>query len=119
MAKTDVTTEELSMDELAEMMSVALITAIQDGNLEVAKMALEVGINPNSVIEAENDAGDILELPVLHLAVSTYNEDMVRLLVEHGADVNIRDGDGLTALEHLPPDEAGSMIRLLESFGAK
>jgi len=36
----------------------------------------------------------------LHFAARSSNEKMIRALVEHGADINAKDIDGLTALDH-------------------
>lgn len=44
---------------------------------------------------------------------------IVRLLVTHGADVNLPDRDGITALAHARQRNYRDIIRILESAGAR
>jgi ankyrin repeat protein len=52
----------------------------------------------------------------LHQAVRMGNIQIVRLLLEHGVDVNARDQRGRTPAQHTPQQE---IIQLLSEYGAK
>ena len=54
----------------------------------------------------------------LHWAVRHNREDMVKRLMELGADVEASDKDGETPLLHACRDGRASMVRLLVGFGA-
>jgi ankyrin repeat protein len=41
--------------------------------------------------------------------------EVVRLLVDAGADVNLADGDGVTPLEHAQQRGFDEMVKILES----
>ena len=45
-------------------------------------------------------------LTPLHYAVRSGKLPLIQLLLDHGADVNARDPDGLTPLEHLAKSRA-------------
>jgi ankyrin repeat protein len=94
----------------------ALYIAITRRNVPIVRFLLEKGANPNtrysavllpfstiqlflekgaSVFDADSDN----KFNALHLAIALEEEDIVRLLVEKGADVNSRLGDYSNALE--------------------
>jgi ankyrin repeat protein len=95
----------------------ALYVAITCRNVPIVRFLLEKGANPNtgrsefelpfyamdfflekgaSVFDADDDEN---KCTALHLAVVLEEEDIVRLLVEKGADVNSKVGDYSNALE--------------------
>src|SRR5262245_12270171 len=75
-----------SHDELAA----GLISAIERRDVRILSLLLERGADPNHVLK--------YDWAPLHIAVEYELEDMVRTLVAHGADINLRDQSGSTAL---------------------
>ena len=63
------------------------------GNLEVAQVLLHKDVNVNAVKNKGNK-----ETP-LHDACMNGHVSTAQLLLEHGADRTIRNGDGLTAFQ--------------------
>lgn len=75
--------EHYSVDE-------RLLAAIRAYDVEAAKAALDQGADPN--------AGNSYEGYALTIAASLGDPEMVQLLVEHGADINIVLDEGYTPL---------------------
>ncbi len=65
-----------------------LMYAVQNGNHELAKLILDSGVNPN---------GDSDNIPLMS-AVESGHINIVELLVEYIADVNIKDKNEITPL---------------------
>lgn len=82
-----------------------LVRAIEAGSLPVVGFLLENGANPK--------AG-----PLVALAVSRSEFDILKKLIGAGADVNSKDENGFTALYHAAIDAKPEVIELLLSFGA-
>ncbi|KAI9896675.1 hypothetical protein N3K66_008847 [Trichothecium roseum] len=70
---------------------------------------LDVAVGLNSYVAAEfllKNWKDVLgktsppKRLLFHAVFSVENEDLVRLLVQHGADINAKDNNGRTALDH-------------------
>ena len=90
--------------------------------LEAVTAALDLG----SDVNAANPAGDT----AMHIAAAQGYREIVKLLASRGADVNARNGKGLTPLGALatrsggrnasasPPQPRSSMAELLRSLGA-
>ncbi|KAK0049487.1 serine/threonine-protein phosphatase 6 regulatory ankyrin repeat subunit A [Biomphalaria pfeifferi] len=75
---------------------------------EIAKILLEA--DPELVL-----CQDRYGKSSLHLAVDTGNEEIVRLLLEHGADANVRCHEGLTPLMYCcTPDTDGMRVGVLK-----
>jgi len=72
-----------------------LLKACRQGNLRLAADALTRGANPNA--KAPEDSKTPW-LTALMFAAESDNADLVRLLIEHGADVNALAPSGATAL---------------------
>jgi ankyrin repeat protein len=64
---------------------------------QMAQLLLEAGANPNVKAKIINDDLDCTNLTPLHLAAIFGRTGLIELLVEHGADVDIKTGEGLTA----------------------
>jgi ankyrin repeat protein len=77
--------------------------------VDAVKLLLASGANPNAVTPAGDSA--------LHLAAFDGKLDIVRTLAEGGADLNLKDGAGKTALQVVenqpprpPPPTAGALV---------
>jgi ankyrin repeat protein len=64
--------------------------------LKIGRLLLDRGVDPNEPMRG----GAIYHQP-LHYAVLNSDEDMVRLLLDYGADVNLVDGQLNTAIDHV------------------
>ena len=87
-----------------------LLKAIYNKNIDAVKSALDAGADANAT---KRDDG----IPVLHLAME--HSDIVKMLLDHGADPDIRDNDGCCALHnacceiyHQDCDIAGARLLL-------
>ena len=47
------------------------------------------------------------------------HQQVVALLLAHGADVNIADKDGVTPLQHAKSRGYAAMVKILEAAGAR
>jgi ankyrin repeat protein len=70
-----------------------LMEAARDGKVQAAVALIARGANVRQRARANG-----LELAPLHLATASGHEDLVRLLVERGADIDARDSEQATAL---------------------
>jgi hypothetical protein len=68
-----------------------LCNAIQRGDVQEVQRQLEMGVDPNEV-------GRVSGAAALHHAALTGQEEAIRILVAHGADLNLRTRVGLTPL---------------------
>lgn len=87
-----------------------LIMAAWSGHQETVVVLLQAGSNPNAKDESGWSA-------LTHAARKGY-VDIARLLIEHGADVNVRLSDGNTPLSWAQAKKNQKMIDLLKSAGA-
>lgn len=94
----------------------ALIPACERGHVEVVKELLKTQID----IDHVNNLGwtAILEAIVLSDGGPKHQE-IVRLLVSAGADVNLSDRQGVTPLQHARRNGFGVIADILESHGAR
>ncbi len=72
-----------------QVLNYELHRAVADSDIRRAERMLEKGADPNSCM---------CNIPILSCAVTEGNKKMVKLLLEHGADVNQKDFYGNTAL---------------------
>ena len=70
----------------------ALMIAVQAGQYAVADYLLQQGVNPDMANEYD-------ELTALMIAADNNRPDLVRLLLDHGANPCLRDDEGHTALD--------------------
>jgi ankyrin repeat protein len=94
----------------------ALIPAAHHGHVEAVKLLLATAIDRDHV----NNLGwtALLEAVILGDGGPVHTE-IVRLLVEAGADPNIADRDGMTALGHAKRRGYAEMAGILSAAGAR
>ena len=82
---------------LLSTFSTALETAIRHltNDMSIIKLLLQKGANPNGRREYNRDD----EITVLHIAIDIGSFEAVRVLVEHGADIDAKTTGGTTALQ--------------------
>jgi uncharacterized protein len=94
----------------------ALIPACERGHVEIVKELLKTDIDINHVNRLGWTA--LLEAIILSDGGPKHQE-IVRLLVAAGADVNLPDGEGVTPLQHARQKGYEGITGILESAGAK
>jgi ankyrin repeat protein len=95
---------------------VALIPAAHHGHPETVKILLGTTININHINRLGWTA--LIEAVILSDGGPVHTE-IVRLLVDAGADVNIPDREGVTPLAHARSRGYAQMVAILEKAGAK
>ncbi len=78
------------------------------GALDVMEILLEAGVDPNQAIHT----------PPIHHAVKYNNLEKVKLLIEHGADIDSLDRLGFTSLMKAASSENFEMVGQLIDLGA-
>jgi len=93
-----------------------LIPAAHHGHVEAVKLLLATAIDKDHV----NNLGwtALLEAVILGDGGAVHTE-IVRLLVDAGANVNIADRDGVTPLAHAKKSGYSGMVRILSAAGAR
>lgn len=86
----------------------ALCQAISQDNMEITEKLLEAGVSPDAGASGENGF-----TPVLIFAVMKNNEDLARMLIRHGANVNVQGAHGDTALMYAAFAGQLDMVELL------
>lgn len=94
----------------------ALIPAAHHGHTEAVRILLGTAIDKDHINQLGWTA--LLEAVILGDGGPVYTE-IVRLLVEAGANVNIADREGVTPLAHAKRSNYGAMVRMLEARGAR
>ena len=107
---------EPDLESVNRFGSTALIPACHRGHVEAVKVLLTTAISRDHVNHVGLTA--LMEAVVLGDGGSNHTE-IVRLLVAAGANVNIPDRDGVTALAHARQRGYAAMVRILEAAGAR
>jgi uncharacterized protein len=94
----------------------ALIPACERGHVEVVKELLRTEVDINHVNRLGWTA--LLEAIILSDGGPRHQE-IVRLLIQAGADMNLPDGDGISPLQHARTKGFTSIVHMLESAGAR
>ncbi|CAB0044211.1 unnamed protein product [Trichogramma brassicae] len=81
--------------------------------LLIVEKFLELGQDPDCLVAQESNSSSVVE-PPLHLALRHKHEKMIALLLRHGANPNLGNKDGLTALHVIC--RSGSDDDFLETF---
>ena len=86
------------------------IAAKSNINHHITIALIDAGANINAINKYHEDRhGIFYKATPLHLAVGGYNNELVAILIKLGADINIRDKDGLTPL-HWAGSRGNSMV---------
>ncbi|MGD8367772.1 MAG: ankyrin repeat domain-containing protein [Desulfobacterales bacterium] len=94
----------------------AIMYAIgQEGDTSLAELLLKKGASVN---EAATE-GRLAGYTPLMMAVDRDSLEVVRFLVENGADVNARAADGATALSKAKKKDADPIVEYLQQHGAR
>jgi ankyrin repeat protein len=95
----------------------ALIPACERGHVEVVEYLLtETTVNVNHV----NNLGWTCLLEAIILSDGgTRHQQIVKWVIEHGADLNIADRDGVTPLAHARSRGFREIVELLVAAGAR
>lgn len=95
--------------------STALWRAIWNRQGQGVRVLLELGVNPNRKVKLTEG----YEVPPLVGAACWGDEEVVRWLVEAGAEVDATDSVGATALAHAMVQQRHEAARVLREAGAK
>ena len=111
--RIDVTLELVAImgDMVIISPSTPLVRAVWEGNLREVKNLLAQGVDVNVVDEG-------VYTTALGAAVSNGKLEFVQALLNAGADPNVRNQSGRTALMSLDRDATAEMVRLLLASGA-
>jgi hypothetical protein len=74
-----------------------LIDAVHSGDLETMRRILDVHpelVNASADVHPEMRPSDTLSMRLIHLAIAEGKADVLRLLIERGADLNVRNASG-------------------------
>ncbi|WP_374327993.1 ankyrin repeat domain-containing protein [Azonexus sp.] len=94
--------------------STPLHDAVNSDNTDIAKLLLESG----SEIDALSEMGTALHVAVSRVIPVHDNLDMVNLLIAKGVGVNVKNANGLTALQSANSPQP-HLIKVLKAHGAK
>lgn len=94
----------------------ALIPASEKGYPEAVRLLISAGIDVNHI----NDLGwsSLLEVAILGKDTTIY-QDIAKQLIAAGANINVKDKEGMTVLQHAKRRELNHIVILLEKAGAK
>jgi len=93
-----------------------LVLAAIDGSETEVRQLLAAGADVNS--RATFKAGDTYRITPLMNAVVGKNLRIVKLLTEHGADLDLQDSNGMTALIHAVLHKNTDIVKYLVEKGA-
>ncbi len=94
----------------------ALIPACERGHVEVVKELLQTDVDINHVNRLGWTA--LLEAIILSDGGPRHQE-IIRLLIKAGANINLPDGDGISPLQHARNKRFTPIVHMLESAGAR
>jgi len=78
---------------------------IENSSITVVELLLKLGVSPNS----EYNIFDLGDITALHHATENSDMKMLKLLIDNGGDINIKNSEGYTVLEliekNIDPDK--------------
>lgn len=89
----------------------AMDSAVRSGDIEAVTLLLEKGVNPSVVINEGKNA--TWEHSPLILAVKSENVELVKVLIQAGADVNYANVGSTTALKEAAKNDDDTIVTLL------
>jgi ankyrin repeat protein len=108
--QTDARGHLAQLDQAVTESPAQLSELIRSGNLSAVDALLQAGANPN--------ARDVMDTPILHLAVLHKQPEIVDYLVRSGADLRATDSNLDTALHVAAANEMTASYTLLRTAGA-
>jgi len=84
----------------------ALMAAVFKNDIEIAKMLLDLGADPN--------IADPNGTTALHYATRFSNIDLIKLLIAYDVDINLRDSKGFSALDYALQAKNEPILELLK-----
>ena len=94
-----------------------LFLAVRQNNVTQAISALDAGANPNLKIEGYALGQSIGRFSLLMIAAQNFEPDIMRLLMDKGADVNVKDQYGRMAIDFLPTKTKVDLIQKMLDKG--
>jgi hypothetical protein len=95
-----------------------LQTATQSRETEMMRMLLKAGANPNAPSTLSLTDERLIHTRPLHSAATTGNTEAVKILVDYGVGLNIKNRAGHTALFYVCHQGNVEMMKLLLAYGA-
>lgn len=110
---------ELGADvhEIARYTPTPLATAAERGHTDIVKVLLDSGVNVNAIAEKKDNAGDAPYTALMRACIGGQAKS-VRILLESGADANMKREDGQRALHFAAARGDLECVKLLLNYGA-
>jgi ankyrin repeat protein len=109
---------DLDVDSLGRDSQTALYKASSRGYTNVVRSLVDRGAKIDAEGDDWNEKGDDVRRTPLHVASGNGRLEVVRLLLEHRANVNYQDNDGKSALHLASRHPSSDVARLLLDRGA-
>ncbi|XP_074652559.1 uncharacterized protein LOC141906956 [Tubulanus polymorphus] len=101
-----------TMDKVLEVFNTELLQAVAQSNVVRVCEILDAGVDINLIDSAES------QNTPLHWAASFADKEMIQCLCEHGANINVQNAQGSTALHDAVCRGDISIVEELISYGA-
>jgi ankyrin repeat protein len=92
--------------------------AATEGDGAAVARLLAAGANPNALVPGRRPSGEVFQTTALSAAAGNGRLEVVRLLLDGGADPSLADGGGFTPLMYAALDDHLEVLRLLLGRGA-
>ena len=101
----------LKLKDLLTPKEERFLKAAENGNLKKIKSMLNKEVNIKTLINAVDKENNT----ALILASKFGYHEIVKIFIENGADINIKNNDGKTALDYAEENDYKSIIELLKN----